>query len=213
MTLQLLIHFGQHSSSTAAVTGALVVGLGSVPSIQATAHRLSGHSPRPGALATVVCVVLVGLVLAGPDGVVDRARLVALAFGGAVVGAIDVAQRWLPDVIVLPAYPLTGLSLIAQGTFDTDADALLRAALVSASAFAWYGACCAMGGLGFGDVKLAGLLGLVLGWHGWAAGFVALLAATAFGGIAGMRALAGGGRRVAFGPSLMAAAFVAVLVV
>ncbi|MDR9391262.1 MAG: prepilin peptidase [Trueperaceae bacterium] len=64
--------------------------------------------------------------------------------------------------------------------------------------------------MGFGDVKLAGLLGAVLGVQGAA---VALLAAVAVGAVVGVaHRLAGGGRAIPFGPWLVVGGLVALLV-
>jgi leader peptidase (prepilin peptidase)/N-methyltransferase len=69
-------------------------------------------------------------------------------------------------------------------------------------------------GMGFGDVKLAGVLGLYLGWIGWG-----VLAVGAFGGIfigavVGVTLMAAGraGRKSAipFGPFMLAGAMLAV---
>ena len=61
--------------------------------------------------------------------------------------------------------------------------------------------------MGFGDVKLAGLLGALLGVQGAA---VALLAAVAVGAIVGVvHRLAGGGRAIPFGPWLVVGGVIA----
>jgi leader peptidase (prepilin peptidase)/N-methyltransferase len=70
-------------------------------------------------------------------------------------------------------------------------------------------------GLGLGDVKLAASLGLLLGWLGWAAAVVGLLAAFVVGGVVGvvLLALRRATRRsaVPFGPSMLLGALVAVV--
>ena len=68
--------------------------------------------------------------------------------------------------------------------------------------------------LGMGDVKLGGLIGLVMGALGWRYVAVAAFAAVLLGGVVGIVALAAGkGRKSAipFGPSLAAGATVAAL--
>ncbi|MEO8529350.1 MAG: A24 family peptidase, partial [Pseudolysinimonas sp.] len=70
------------------------------------------------------------------------------------------------------------------------------------------------GGMGMGDVKLAGVAGLFLGWLGVPELILGTVAAFVLGGIVGVGMLLGGhGRRsaVAFGPWLLAGAWVAIL--
>jgi leader peptidase (prepilin peptidase) / N-methyltransferase len=66
------------------------------------------------------------------------------------------------------------------------------------------------GGMGFGDVKLAGLLGLYLGFAGWSALAVGAFAAFLLGGVVGLALIAGrlASRRSAipFGPFMLAGA-------
>jgi len=69
--------------------------------------------------------------------------------------------------------------------------------------------------MGFGDVKLAGVLGLYLGWLGWAevvsGGFLGFL----FGGVIGLGLMAvrraGRKSQIPFGPFMLAGALVAIL--
>jgi leader peptidase (prepilin peptidase)/N-methyltransferase len=69
--------------------------------------------------------------------------------------------------------------------------------------------------MGFGDVKLAGLLGLYLGWLGWSPVWIGTLAGFLLGGLAGVALLVArrAHRRTAipFGPSMLAGALLAVL--
>jgi leader peptidase (prepilin peptidase) / N-methyltransferase len=71
-------------------------------------------------------------------------------------------------------------------------------------------------GMGFGDVKLAGLLGLYLGWLGWSSVWIGTLAGFALGGLVGVVVLATGlGNRktaIPFGPCMLAGAMLAVFV-
>ena len=70
-------------------------------------------------------------------------------------------------------------------------------------------------GLGMGDVKLAAVLGLFLGFQGWGALFVGAVLASVVGMVVGFAVLASrrGGLRsdVPFGPSMLAGALVAVV--
>ena len=71
------------------------------------------------------------------------------------------------------------------------------------------------GGLGFGDVKLAIVLGMLLGWVGWGPVIVSVMAAFVLGGLVSVVLLAL--RRVsrqssiAFGPAMIAGAWVALV--
>jgi leader peptidase (prepilin peptidase)/N-methyltransferase len=70
-------------------------------------------------------------------------------------------------------------------------------------------------GMGFGDVKLAGVLGLLLGWLGWGALVVGAFFGFVLGGVVGAALMFArrAGRRTAipFGPFMLAGAFLAVL--
>jgi leader peptidase (prepilin peptidase) / N-methyltransferase len=72
------------------------------------------------------------------------------------------------------------------------------------------------GGMGFGDVKLAGLLGLYLGWLGWSSVWVGAFAGFLLGGLAGGGLLLAGraNRRttIPFGPAMLAGALLALFV-
>jgi leader peptidase (prepilin peptidase)/N-methyltransferase len=70
-------------------------------------------------------------------------------------------------------------------------------------------------GMGYGDVKLAGVLGLYTAWLGWGAWAVGLFLGFLLGGVFGIAliALRKGGRKTAvpFGPFMLAAVLIAVL--
>jgi leader peptidase (prepilin peptidase) / N-methyltransferase len=104
-----------------------------------------------------------------------------LAGAGALLAVIDLQHRLLPNRIVIPSLGI-GAALLALAALGTqDWPALVRAALGAVVLFAVFLALALIspGSLGMGDVKLAGLVGLYLGWLGWgavmvgaAAGFV-----------------------------------------
>jgi leader peptidase (prepilin peptidase)/N-methyltransferase len=135
-----------------------------------------------------------------------------LAAIGVALAAIDVAVRRLPDRIVLPSY-LVGGALLAVASRDWAT--ALRAVVGMAALFCFYFALAWFrpGGMGYGDVKLAGLLGLYLGWLGWNTVLVGTFAGFTFGAVTGLAlmALRRAGRRSAlpFGPYMLAGALVA----
>lgn len=146
--------------------------------------------------------------------------LPAYLFLGAVcaaVSVVDATTRRIPNRIVLPAYPVGGLLLAFAAASDGAWSALVRAALGMAVLGGFYLLLAEVlpGQMGFGDVKLAGLLGLFLGFAGWPAVATGALLASVLAliSLAGRRALGGGSGRVtiAFGPYLCLGALVAVL--
>jgi leader peptidase (prepilin peptidase)/N-methyltransferase len=98
-----------------------------------------------------------------------------------------------------------------------DPSQLLRGVLGGAAAFALYFAVCFAypAGMGFGDVKLSGVLGIYTGWLGWDVWGAGLLLGFLFGGVAGVAvvALGRGGRKTAlpFGPFMLLGALVSIL--
>jgi leader peptidase (prepilin peptidase)/N-methyltransferase len=103
-----------------------------------------------------------------------------LAGAGVLLAVIDVQHRLLPNRVVLPAIVSGALLLAVAAAAEGEWPALLRALIAAAGLFAVFLvlALISPSGLGMGDVKLAGLLGLYLGWIGW--GAVAVGAAAGF---------------------------------
>jgi leader peptidase (prepilin peptidase)/N-methyltransferase len=140
--------------------------------------------------------------------------LLVLGSAGIALCFIDLAHHRLPDAIVLPLYPVTIVGLGLAGLLTGEwpwADALVGlAAWLVVIGGLWLVS--AGRGMGFGDVKLAPVLGVTLGWVGVAAALVALFAAFALGAIIGLGLMAArrAGRRTAlpFGPFLLAGALV-----
>jgi leader peptidase (prepilin peptidase) / N-methyltransferase len=129
---------------------------------------------------------------------------------------IDVDVRRLPNAIVLPSYAVAALLLLVPAVADGDWHAYLRALLGGALLFAGYFALAVAypAGMGFGDVKLAGVLGLYLGWLGWGELAVGAFLGFLLGGVWGMALLAARrvGRKgaIPFGPFMLGGALLAV---
>lgn len=131
---------------------------------------------------------------------------------------IDLDVRRLPDAIVLPSYAVA-LGLLALASAGSgDWWALLRAVIGGAALFAFYVLIVVVkpGGMGLGDVKLAGVLGLYLAWWGWDALAVGSFLAFLIGGLVAIPLVlfGGAGRRskMPFGPAMLAGALVALFV-
>lgn len=126
---------------------------------------------RRGDLTWAIGLSLVAAIVAvtqiGAQWALFAYLVAALATGPLVV--IDLRQHRLPNVFTLPAYPvilaLLALAALLDGQWDTFVRALL-AGLVTLAAFALLHVINASG-MGLGDVKLAGPLGMLLGWVSW----------------------------------------------
>ncbi|UDY23071.1 prepilin peptidase [Nocardioides sp. Kera G14] len=135
------------------------------------------------------------------------ATSIALAF-------IDAETHRLPDAVVGPAYVLCGTLLAVTSAMTGDWPALVRGAaglvLLGGGYYAVH--MVRPDGMGFGDVKLAGLVGLVTGYVSWAALAVGAFAAFLLAGCYAVVLLAAhrAHRRsgVAFGPWMLAGGWV-----
>ena len=131
---------------------------------------------------------------------------------------IDIDVRRLPNSIVLPSYVVAALLLLLPAAATGDWQAYLRALLGAAVLFAGYFALAFAypAGMGFGDVKLAGVLGLYLGWLGWGELAVGAFLGFLLGGVWGVALLlarrAGRKSAIPFGPFMLGGALLAVFV-
>jgi leader peptidase (prepilin peptidase)/N-methyltransferase len=136
---------------------------------------------------------------------------------GVALALIDLDVKRLPNVIVLPSYLVAGVLLALAALVSDGWDDLFRAGIGMVVLYGFYFLLALIypAGMGFGDVKLAGVLGLYLGWLGWAelvaGGFLGFL----FGGVVGgaLMAVRRAGRKstIPFGPFMLAGALVAIL--
>jgi len=130
-----------------------------------------------------------------------------------VLTVIDLRWRRLPDPLTLPAYPAAAL-LLAAGALAVPGGTRHFLSALAGLATAWlFFALLALvypGGLGWGDVKLSGVLGLYLGWLGAAAVAAGLLGAFALAALAGLGLIAAGRAtrksQLPFGPFMLASA-------
>jgi leader peptidase (prepilin peptidase) / N-methyltransferase len=138
---------------------------------------------------------------------------------GAVLTLIDIDVHRLPDLIVLPSYPIVFVLLLVPTVVTGQWGALLRAVLAGLVLFVGYLVLALVSpggaGLGLGDVKLAGVLGLLLGWLGWSPAIVSVPAAFLVGGVIALLLLvtrrASRKSHIAFGPSMILGAWVALM--
>jgi leader peptidase (prepilin peptidase)/N-methyltransferase len=160
-----------------------------------------------------VLAVLIGRFGGQPD-------VVAFAFFGVLgvaLAAIDIAVQRLPDRLTLPAYPILITLLASAAIVDHDVGSLLRALLGGLALAAGFLLLALLrpGQLGAGDIKLAGIAGIVLGWLGWPTLITGAALGFVLSAIVGVALLAA--RRVTlhsaicFGPFLLGGALLAML--
>ena len=139
-----------------------------------------------------------------------------LAAAGVLLAVNDLQHHLLPNRIVLPSIGIGACLLLLAAVAAGERESLVRAVLGALVLFGVFLvlALISPSGLGMGDVKLASLVGLYLGWIGWsalvagaAAGFV-IQAVLALALLAGRRIGLRG--ELPFGPALLLAAGVAI---
>jgi leader peptidase (prepilin peptidase) / N-methyltransferase len=128
-----------------------------------------------------------------------------LALVSAELCTTDVVERRLPNALVLPGYAVTATGLLF-GWLRTGA-APTTALVSGVAVFAFLLLLSVAGGMGMGDVKLGGLLGLNLGALGVVAAIAGPTLGFVAGGVAGVIALILPGsttlHRIPFGPYLL----------
>ncbi|WP_246342946.1 prepilin peptidase [Actinomadura verrucosospora] len=143
--------------------------------------------------------------------------LVYLAAVGTLLAFIDVRMKRLPDRFTLPSYGVVAVLLAVAAAFTGGGLRHFEHALIGMAAlFALYAvqAFAVPSGIGLGDVKLSGVLGLVLGWFGARAWVTGLLATYLLGGVIAVGVLVVRRTRKGefpFGPSMLAGTLVALL--
>jgi leader peptidase (prepilin peptidase) / N-methyltransferase len=166
-----------------------------------------------GGLAAVAGGIL-GWVL-GLDAVLPTWLVLVVA--GSVLGYIDARTRFLPSVIIWPTYFVVAAGLVAAALATGEWGSLRRAAIAGAIGFAvfyvlWFAF---PRGVGFGDVRLSGLLGIALGWLGWGEFVSGLYGGFFLGAVVGIVLIAARimtrKQMVPFGPFMLVGALAGVL--
>ena len=163
--------------------------------------------------------VVAGYLREGPvAGILLVLALAVFAVVGVRLSVVDVRSHLLPNRILFPAYPLAGVLLGAAALLAGEPARVLT--MIGGAAALWlayfllrvlYPA-----GMGFGDVKLAGWLGLYLGFVGWGQLLWGTFAAFGLGALCGLVLIVS--RRgtlksaIPFGPFMIAGAALALAV-
>ena len=132
------------------------------------------------------------------------------------ISVIDSQRQIIPNYIVYPtifvSVPLLALAALADGEWDRFGQAMLGATLAWLALFAIH--MISPGGMGFGDVRLAFVLGLFLGWinlsHVVTGMFMGVVLISVVGIVLAVLRLRSLQEHIAFGPFLAVGSTVAV---
>ena len=161
----------------------------------------------------------IGVASGAADTVAAVLRLAAFLYLAAIsisLALIDLDVNRLPDKIVLPAYAVGVALLGGAAALEQDWIALGRMAAGAGILFAVYFTLALISprGMGMGDVKLAGVLGLFLASLGWGQLAVGAGAAFILGGLFGIALIvskrAGRKTGIPFGPWMLAGAWIGI---
>jgi leader peptidase (prepilin peptidase) / N-methyltransferase len=140
-----------------------------------------------------------------------------LASVGLALAVIDIDTKRLPNALTLPSYVVGAVLLLLPAALDSQWGDYLRAGLGAAALFAFYFLLALIypRGMGLGDVKLAGVLGLYLGWLGWGVlvigGFLGFLLGAVLGGVLMVVGRARRKTKIPFGPFMLLGTLLAIV--
>jgi len=140
-----------------------------------------------------------------------------LAAWAVALAWIDAAVQRLPDALTAPAYAGTVAFLLLAAAVSGHWRDLLRAVLGGLALAVAYLALVVISrsAVGLGDAKLAASLGTLTAWPGWptlfAGAFAGFLLGAVYGAVLLVSRRAHRGQRIAFGPFMVAGAFLALL--
>ena len=136
------------------------------------------------AAAAAVSAGTVALVL-GAHAVV--AVWVYVCAVGVLLAYVDWHTRLLPFLLVAPSYVVVAALVSAAALIERDVDLLVRAGVGWLASFAIFLLMWTVyrKGIGYGDVRLSGALGMALGAVGWQELVVGMYAAFLFGAVGG----------------------------
>jgi leader peptidase (prepilin peptidase) / N-methyltransferase len=187
-----LLRLPERSSASAAdMLGHRGENGGSVATAEPTYVHLAVWPPARRVLgaATAAVYLLVALARGLQP---DLPAFLVLGALGVALGYVDVRRHRLPDALTFPAFAAGALLLAGAAAAEVEWGAYARA---------WLGAVVLAGfylllviirpaDMGLGDVKLAAVLGLYLGWLGWAVLVVGAFLGFLFGGLLGLALVA-----------------------
>jgi leader peptidase (prepilin peptidase)/N-methyltransferase len=137
--------------------------------------------------ASVATAVVAGLMGAATGWSPALSFLLYLAPVGVALAVIDWRTRLLPTKVIAPSYAVVAALAALSAWSESDLDALMTAGLgwlVAGGTFflLWF---IYPRGMGYGDVRLSGVLGMALGYLGWSELLVGVYAGFILGAVGG----------------------------
>ncbi|WP_240638388.1 peptidase A24 [Micromonospora aurantiaca] len=151
-----------------------------------------------------------------PGGPLLAAGWLVVLYAGVLLSVVDVVTRRLPTPVIAAAALALAVTLAGHALSTAQAQTLIRAGLAAGAVGGGHLIFAVLGGssVGLGDVRLSALLGAALGALGWPAVlYGALLPYPLAAPEALMRLTLHRPRDLAFGPYLVAGAFLAVALI
>lgn len=144
--------------------------------------------------------------------------LLIYAFFTIALALIDIDTMRLPDALLLPGTIILTVGLTVVSIINMDFSSLWRGVIAGFLMTLLYGAVWFFSGgrgLGFGDVKMAFMLGIMTGFFSWDAAVVAFIAAWMTGGFYAIFAIIAGrakkGSHIPFGPFLLLGSWIGII--
>jgi len=193
--------------------------------LDAVAARIPGakgnRPDAPRALEMAAAAAVTAALLGGAAarfGAVPELTAYCVLFSGLVaVSVADIRVGLVPRKLLYPTLALMAVAFVAAAAVSGEWRPLLDAAIGGVAGFLVFFAIWWISprSMGFGDVRLAGLIGAGLGWLGFGQLYLGFLAAFVVGVAIGLvkMAVQGTGRKTAlpFGPALAVGAVVGVI--
>ena len=166
---------------------------------------------------SLATAVVAGLLAARVGWGPELSFLLYLAPVGVALALVDWRTRLLPTKVIAPSYLIVAVLAAGSAWVVGDWDPLIRSGfgwLVAGGTFfvLWF---VYPKGMGYGDVRLAGVLGIALGWLGWSELLTGVYLGFLLGGLGGLllSSLRIVDRKAyPFGPFMLVGALVGVLV-
>lgn len=165
----------------------------------------------------LLTAVLFGAVAAKIGAEPELAAFLVVTAGLIAISAVDLELFIVPNRILYPTLAMAAPLLVVAGAIGDDWSSVRTAAIGGALGFGLLLVIhlVSPAGMGFGDVRLAGLLGMIVGWlsvgHVLVALFLGFLLAAVLGVGLILFGIKGRKDKVPFGPFLAAGAILAIL--